>query len=90
MRVIKHHFGMFEGYSFANQGAIFPHHSAQAVIDWDPNADAVEVVARFRSRRTASKLGMRKCGKINGLNSSSETWTGTGMVTDFCADVGMI
>jgi hypothetical protein len=42
MRVLKHHLGMFEGYSFANQGAIFPHHSAQAVVDWDSNADVVE------------------------------------------------
>ena len=42
MTVIKHDLGLFEGYSFANQGAIVPHHNAQAVIDWDHNTDAVE------------------------------------------------
>ncbi|ETW97296.1 hypothetical protein [Candidatus Entotheonella palauensis] len=42
MSVLKHHLGMFEGYSFATQGAIFPHQSAQDVIDWDHHADAVE------------------------------------------------
>ncbi|ETX04468.1 hypothetical protein [Candidatus Entotheonella palauensis] len=42
MSVLKHDLGMFEGYSFATQGPIFPHHSAQEVIDWDHLADAVE------------------------------------------------
>ncbi len=42
MTILKHHLGMFEGYSFATQGTIFPNHSAQDVIDWDHNADAVE------------------------------------------------
>ena len=42
MTILNHDFGMFEGYSLARQGAIFPHHRAQDVIDWDQNADAVE------------------------------------------------
>jgi hypothetical protein len=42
MTILKHDFGLFEGYSFAKQGAIVPHYSAQAVIDWDHHADAVE------------------------------------------------
>ena len=31
-----------------------------------------------------------RCGKINGLNSGSETWTGIGVVAGFLADMGMI
>jgi hypothetical protein len=42
MIVLKHDLGMFEGYSFAKQGAIFPNHSAQDVIHWDHHVDAVE------------------------------------------------
>ena len=42
MMVLKHNFGLFEGYSFATQGAILPHYSAQEVIDWDHSANAVE------------------------------------------------
>ena len=42
MSVIQHDLGLFEGYSSANQGPIFPHHNAQAVIDWDHTADTVE------------------------------------------------
>lgn len=42
MTILKHNLGMFERYSFATQGTIFPNHSAQDVLDWDHNTDAVE------------------------------------------------
>ncbi len=49
-----------------------------------------EVVASFTSGGTASNLGIERCGKINGLNSGSETWTGIGVVAGFLAGMGMI
>ncbi len=50
----------------------------------------IEVVASFTSGGTASNLGIERCGKINGLNSGSETWTGIGVVAGFLAGMGMI
>ena len=35
-------------------------------------------------------LGMERCGKINSLNSVSESWTGIGVVAGFLAGVDMI
>ncbi len=49
-----------------------------------------EVVASFTSGGTASNLGLERCGKIHGLNSGSETWTGIGVVAGFLAGMGMI
>ena len=33
------------------------------------------------------RLGMERCGKINAVNSGSESWTGIGVVTGFDAVV---
>jgi hypothetical protein len=35
-------------------------------------------------------LGIERCGKINAVNSGSESWTGIGVVTGFGAVVLMI
>jgi hypothetical protein len=35
-------------------------------------------------------MGIERCGKINGLNSISESCTGIGVVAGFCAGMGMI
>jgi hypothetical protein len=33
------------------------------------------------------RLGIERCGKINAVNSNSESWTGSGVVAGCCAVV---
>jgi hypothetical protein len=58
--------------------------------DTTASAPPNEGVASFTSGETASNLGIERYGKINGLNSGTETWTGIGVVAGFLAGIGMM